>query len=69
LIERKAKLRVVRDGVVIHTGELASLKRFKDDVKEVAKGYECGLQVERFNDIEVGDYLEIFKTEEVKRKL
>jgi translation initiation factor IF-2 len=69
VIERKAKLRVIRDGVVIHTGELNSLKRFKDDVKEVAKGYECGLQVERFNDIEVGDYLEIFKTEEVKRKL
>jgi translation initiation factor IF-2 len=45
------------------------LKRFKDDVKEVAKGYECGLQVERFNDIMEGDYLEIFKTEEVKRKL
>lgn len=69
MIERKAKLRVVRDGVVIHTGELASLKRFKDDVKEVAKGYECGLQVERFNEILEGDYLEIFKTEEVKRKL
>jgi translation initiation factor IF-2 len=69
MIERKAKLRVIRDGVVIHTGELASLKRFKDDVKEVAKGYECGLQVERFNDIQEGDYLEIFKTEEVKRKL
>ena len=69
LIERKAKLRVIRDGVVIHTGELSSLKRFKDDVKEVTKGYECGLQVERYNDIEVGDYLEIFKTEEVKRKL
>jgi translation initiation factor IF-2 len=69
LIERKAKLRVIRDGVVIHTGELASLKRFKDDVKDVAKGYECGLQIERFNDIVEGDYLEIFKTEEVKRKL
>ena len=69
IIERKAKLRVIRDGVVIHTGELSSLKRFKDDVKEVNKGYECGLQVERFNDIEMGDYLEIFKTEEVKRKL
>jgi len=69
MIERKAKLRVVRDGVVIHTGELASLKRFKDDVKEVTKGYECGLQVERFNEILEGDYLEIFKTEEVKRKL
>lgn len=69
VIERKAKLRVIRDGVVIHTGELNSLKRFKDDVKEVNKGYECGLQLERFNDIEIGDYLEIFKEEEVKRKL
>ena len=69
IIERKAKLRVIRDGVVIHTGELSSLKRFKDDVKDVSKGYECGLQLDRFNDIEVGDYLEIFKTEEVKRKL
>ncbi|MDA0783265.1 MAG: translation initiation factor IF-2 [Bacteroidetes bacterium] len=69
IIERKAKLRVIRDGVVIHTGELSSLKRFKDDVKDVTKGYECGLQLDRFNDIEVGDYLEIFKTEEVKRKL
>ncbi len=68
-IERKAKIRVIRDGVVIHTGELASLKRFKDDVKDVQKGYECGLQIERFNDIEVGDYLEVFKEEEVKRKL
>ena len=68
-IERKAKIRVIRDGVVIHSGELASLKRFKDDVKDVQKGYECGLQIERFNDIEVGDYLEVFKEEEVKRKL
>ena len=68
-IERKAKIRVIRDGVVIHTGELASLKRFKDDVKDVQKGYECGLQIERFNDIEIGDYLEVFKEEEVKRKL
>lgn len=68
-VERKNKLRVIRDGVVIHTGELSSLKRFKDDVKEVARGYECGLQIERFNDIEVGDYLEIFTEEQVKRKL
>jgi len=68
-IERKAKIRVIRDGVVIHTGELSSLKRFKDDVKDVQKGYECGLQIERFNDIEIGDYLEVFKEEEVKRKL
>ncbi len=68
-IERKSKLRVIRDGVVMFDGELSSLKRFKDDVKEVLRGFECGLQIERFNDIEVGDYLEIYKTEEVKRKL
>lgn len=68
-VERKSKLRIIRDGVVIHSGELASLKRFKDDVKEVAKGYECGLQIERYNDIEVGDYLEIYIEEQVKRTL
>lgn len=68
-IERKNKVRVIRDGVVKHDGELNSLKRFKDDVKEVSKGYECGLQLERFNEIEVGDYLEVYVQEEVKRKL
>jgi translation initiation factor IF-2 len=60
---------VLRDGVILHEGELSSLKRFKDDVKEVLKGYECGLQVNHFNDIEVGDYLEVYKLEQVKRKL
>ncbi|MEY4003277.1 MAG: hypothetical protein RIT07_1319, partial [Bacteroidota bacterium] len=50
-------------------GELASLKRFKDDVKEVLRGFECGLQIERFNDIEVGDYLEVYTEEQVKRTL
>jgi translation initiation factor IF-2 len=69
IVERKSKIRVIRDGVVIHEGELESLKRFKDDVKDVAKGYECGLQIARFNDIEVGDYLEVFKVEQIKRKL
>jgi translation initiation factor IF-2 len=69
VVERKSKIRVIRDGVVIHEGELDSLKRFKDDVKEVSKGYECGLQIARFNDVEVGDYLEVFKVEQVKRKL
>ena len=68
-IERKNKVRVIRDGVVKHDGELNSLKRFKDDVKEVSKGYECGLQLDRFNEIEVGDYLEVYVQEEVKRKL
>jgi translation initiation factor IF-2 len=68
-VERGSKIRVIRNGVVKHEGILASLKRFKDDVKEVTKGYECGLQISNFNDIEEGDYLEVFVEEEVKRKL
>lgn len=68
-VARNSTLRIIRDGVVIHTGKLASLKRFKDDVKEVTKGYECGLQIDRFNDLIVGDNIEIFTEEEVKRKL
>jgi len=65
-IVRNAKVRVVRDGVVIHDGELASLKRFKDDVKEVASGYECGLSVEKFNDIKVDDIIEGYIVEEIR---
>jgi translation initiation factor IF-2 len=68
-INRNSKVRVVRDGVVIHTGELASLKRFKDDVKEVATNYECGLNIQNFNNIEVGDIIEAYENVEVKRKL
>ena len=68
-INRNNDVRVIRDGVVIHTGKLASLKRFKDDVKEVGQGYECGLNIDRFNDIEVGDIVEAFEEVEVKRKL
>jgi translation initiation factor IF-2 len=68
-VERGSKIRVIRNGVVKHEGSLASLKRFKDDVKEVTKGYECGLQISNYNDIEEGDYLEVFVEEEVKRKL
>ena len=68
-VERGSKIRVIRDGVVKHEGSLASLKRFKDDMKEVTKGYECGLQIANFNDIEEGDYLEVYIQEEVKRKL
>ena len=68
-INRNNDIRVIRDGVVIHTGKLASLKRFKDDVKEVAQGYECGLNIDRFNDIEVGDIVEAYEQVEVKRKL
>ena len=68
-IERNSMVRVIRDGVVKHDGKLGSLKRFKDDVKEVTRGYECGLQLEKFNDIMEGDYLEVYIQEEVKRKL
>ncbi len=68
-IERNSMVRVIRDGVVKHDGKLGSLKRFKDDVKEVTRGYECGLQLEKFNDILEGDYLEVYIQEEVKRKL
>ena len=66
-IERHAGVRVLRDNVVIHDGKLASLKRFKDDVKEVAKGYECGIQIEKYNDIQEGDIIEVYIMEEVKR--
>jgi len=68
-ILRTNKIRVIRNGIVIFTGNLGSLKRFKDDVKEVAKGYECGLNVDRFNDIEVGDNIESFEEVEVKQTL
>ena len=66
-IERNSKVRLIRDNVVIHEGELASLKRFKDDVKEVAAGYECGMSLEKYNDIKEGDQLEVFVMEEVPR--
>jgi len=68
-ITRSNDVRLVRDGVVIHSGKLASLKRFKDDVKEVAQGYECGLNIDRFNDIQIGDIVEAYEQVEVKRKL
>jgi translation initiation factor IF-2 len=68
-ITRNSKIRIVRDGVVVYTGELASLKRYKDDVKEVSRGYECGLNIHNFNNIEVGDIVEAYEQVEVKRKL
>ncbi|WDF55375.1 translation initiation factor IF-2 [Mucilaginibacter sp. KACC 22063] len=68
-ITRNSKIRIIREGVVIYTGELASLKRFKDDVKEVNAGYECGLNIQNFNNIEVGDIVEAYENVEVKRKL
>ena len=66
-IERNAGVRVLRENVVIHEGKLVSLKRFKDDVKEVAKGYECGMQIENYNDLKEGDIIEVYVMEEVKR--
>ena len=68
-IFRNSQIRLIRDGVVIFTGELASLKRFKDDVKEVAKGYDCGLQVKNYNDIKTGDIVEAFQEVAVKKTL
>ncbi len=68
-VKRSSKIRVIRDGIVIYTGELGSLKRFKDDVKEVASGYECGLNIKNFNDIKVGDIVEAFEEVEVSRTL
>lgn len=68
-ITRNTRIRIIRDGVVIHTGEIDALKRYKDDVKEVATGYECGISIKNFNNIEVGDNIEGFEEVEVKRKL
>lgn len=68
-VTRNSKIRLLRDGIVKHDGELESLKRFKDDVKEVTKGYECGLNIKGYNDIEIGDILEVYEEVEVKKKL
>lgn len=68
-IKRSHKIRLIRDGIVIYSGELGSLKRFKDDVKEVAFGYECGLNITNYNDIQVGDVIEAYEETEVKKKL
>ncbi len=68
-MQRTGKVRVIRDGVVVYTGQLASLKRFKDDAKEVREGLECGLSIENFNDLKVGDRIEAFRMDEVKRTL
>ena len=66
-IQRGCQVRVLRDNIVIHEGELASLRRFKDDVKEVASGYECGMQIEKFNDVKVGDVIECFVMEQINQ--
>jgi translation initiation factor IF-2 len=68
-IFRNSKIRLIREGVVIYTGELASLKRFKDDTKEVSKGYDCGMQVKNYNDIQIGDVLEAFQEVAIKKTL
>lgn len=67
-ITRNTKIRLIRDGIVVYSGSLGSLKRFKDDVKEVTTGYECGLNIENFNDVKVGDIIEGYEMMEVKRK-
>ena len=68
-ITRNTRIRLIRDGIVVYEGVLGSLKRFKDDVREVATGYECGLNITNYNDIKVGDIIEGFEEIEVKRKL
>ena len=68
-INRNHKVRIIRDGIVVYSCELGSLKRFKDDVKEVQKGYECGLNIAKFNDIKEGDVVEAYEEVEVTRKI
>jgi len=68
-IIRNSKIRLIRDGIVIHDGEIGSLRRFKDDVRDVDAGYECGLNIANYNDIKVGDIIEAYKFIETKKKL
>ncbi len=68
-ISRNTRIRIIRNGIVVHTGRLGSLKRFKDDVKDVSAGFECGLNIDNFNDIKEGDIIEGFEEVEIKRKL
>jgi translation initiation factor IF-2 len=68
-IRRDSKVRIIRDGIVIYSGVLASLKRFKDEAREAVSGQECGLNIENYNDIKVGDLIEAYETTEVKKKL
>jgi translation initiation factor IF-2 len=69
VIDRKSRVRVVRDGLQVYEGTLSSLRRFKDDVKEVREGFECGMSVEGYNDLKIGDHIEAFKVESVARSL
>ena len=68
-IDRKGKARLVRDGITVYDGEISSLRRFKDDVKEVRDGFECGIGIANFNDVKVGDIIECYQVEEVARTL
>ena len=69
MISRNSKIRILRDNVVVHTGEINSLKRFKEEVKEVKTGYECGVMIENYSDIKVNDIIETFEVIETSRKL
>jgi translation initiation factor IF-2 len=66
---RNAQVRLLRDNIVIYTGKLSSLRRIKDDVREVASGYECGIGLENYNDIKIGDFIEAFEIEKIATKL
>jgi translation initiation factor IF-2 len=68
-LQRRGKVRIIRDSVQIYEGELGSLKRFKDDVREVREGFECGLNIQNFNDLKIGDIIECYRVEEVARTL
>ena len=68
-VTRNTKIRIIRDGIVIYTGDLGSLKRFKDDVKEVKTGFECGLNIKNYNDLKEGDFIEGFEVVEIKKTL
>ncbi|HEY2897236.1 MAG TPA: EF-Tu/IF-2/RF-3 family GTPase, partial [Gemmatimonadaceae bacterium] len=69
VINRAGKVRVIRDGVEVYTGTIGSLRRFKDDVKEVREGFECGIGIENFNDVKVGDVIECYRTDQIARTL
>ena len=68
-VKRTSKVRLIRDGIVIYTGELGSMKRFKDDVKEVSSGYDCGLNIANYNDVKEGDMIEAYEEVEVSKTL
>ena len=68
-IQRNLKARVLRSGIIVYDGNISSLRRFKDDVKEVAQGYDCGIGIENFNDIKIGDTIECYYMEEIKPKM